>query len=89
MIGKLQPDLSYIDWQETALEDTRCTILKGTWFCDSSLSCGCKIEGKISLSKRSAQKFYWEKFNLRKVNELKVDKKVSDWDQNRFLTLEN
>jgi len=43
----------------------------------------------VAVSKPAAQKFYWEIFNLRKLNELEVRKKNQIEISNRFAALEN
>jgi len=42
----------------------------------------------LTVSKAAAQKFYWERFNLRKLNELKVRKQCQIEISNRFSALE-
>jgi hypothetical protein len=43
----------------------------------------------VSVSKEAAQKFCWERFNLRKLNELEVRKERHIEITNRFAALEN
>jgi len=42
----------------------------------------------LTVSKPAAQKFYWERFNLRKLNKLKVRKQYQIEISNRFAALE-
>jgi len=43
----------------------------------------------LAVNKQAAQKFYWERFNLRKLYELKVRKQYQIEISNRFAGLEN
>jgi len=43
---------------------------------------------RLAVSKPAAQKFYWERFNLRKLNELKVRKQYQIEISNSFAALE-
>jgi len=43
---------------------------------------------RLAVSKHRANKFYWEIFNLRKLNELKVRKQYQIEISKRFATLE-
>ena len=48
-----------------------------------------KVRERLAVSKRAAQKFDGEKFNLRKLNELEVRKQYQTETENRFAALEN
>ena len=48
-----------------------------------------EVREKLAASKRAAQKFDWERFNLRKLNELEVRKQYHIEVMNRFAALEN
>jgi hypothetical protein len=48
-----------------------------------------KVRERLALSKQVAQKFYGEKFNLRKLNELDVRKQYQIDISSRFAALEN
>jgi hypothetical protein len=50
---------------------------------------GCKVRERLTVSKQAAQKFDGERFNLRKLNELKVKKKYHIEITNRFAASEN
>ena len=43
----------------------------------------------MAVSKQEAQRFHGERFNLRKLNELEVEKKYQIEITNRFVALEN
>jgi hypothetical protein len=43
-----------------------------------------KFRGRSAVSKQTAQKFYWERFKLRKLNELEVMKQYQIEITNRF-----
>jgi hypothetical protein len=47
------------------------------------------VVAKVRPRKRAAQKFYWERFNLRKLNKLEVRKQYQIEITNRFVTLGN
>jgi len=48
-----------------------------------------KVRERLAVSKQAAQKFDWERFNLRKLNELEVMKQYQIEITNRFAPLEN
>ena len=48
-----------------------------------------KVRERLAVSKQAAQKFDWERFNLRKLNELEVMKQYQIEITNRFAALEN
>jgi hypothetical protein len=48
-----------------------------------------KVRERVGVSKHVAQKFDGERFNLRKLNELEVQKKYQIKMSNRFAGLEN
>ena len=48
-----------------------------------------KVRERLAVSKQEAQKFDGERFNLRKVNELKFKKQYQIEIKNRFAALEN
>ena len=48
-----------------------------------------KVRERLVVSKQAAQKFRGERFNLRKLNELKVRKQYQIYITNRFAALEN
>jgi hypothetical protein len=48
-----------------------------------------EVRERLAVSKQAAQKFDWEKFNLRKLNELEIRKQYHIKITNRFPALEN
>jgi hypothetical protein len=48
-----------------------------------------KVRERLAGSKKAAQKFYAERFNLRKLSELEVRKQYQIKISNRFAALEN
>jgi len=48
-----------------------------------------KVSDRLAVSKQAAYKFDGERFNLRKLNELKVRKQYQIEITNRFAALEN
>jgi len=48
-----------------------------------------KVRERLAVSKHAAQKFDWETFNHRKLNELEVRKQYQIQISNRFAELEN
>jgi len=48
-----------------------------------------KLRERLAVSKQSAQKFYVERFHLRKLNELKAEKQCQLKISGRFAALEN
>ena len=48
-----------------------------------------KVRERLAVGKEAAQKFDGERFNLRKLNELKVRKQYQIYITNRFAALEN
>ena len=48
-----------------------------------------KVGIRLAVSKQAAQKFNGERFNLRKLNELKVRKQYQTEVTNKFAALEN
>ena len=48
-----------------------------------------KVRERLAVSKQEAWKIDWERFNLRKVNELKFGKQYQIEISNRFADLEN
>ena len=47
-----------------------------------------KVRERLAVSKQAAQKFDWERFNLRKLNELEVMKQYQVEIFNRFTALD-
>jgi len=60
-----------------------------SWLWYWSLSGGCKSQGKVGSNKQAAQEFDGEKFNLRKLNELKFRKKYRIELTSRFAAFGN
>jgi arginine utilization protein RocB len=48
-----------------------------------------KVKERLSVSKRPAQKFDMERFNLRKLNDMKVKEQYQVKIPNRFAAVEN
>ena len=48
-----------------------------------------KVRERLAVSKQAAQNFDWERFNLRKLNDLEVRKQYQIKITNRFAALEN
>jgi len=48
-----------------------------------------KFRDRLAVSKQEVQKFDWERFNLRKLNEMEVRKQYQTEITNRFAALEN
>jgi hypothetical protein len=48
-----------------------------------------KVRERLTVNKHAAQKFYGERFNIRKLNELDVRKHYQIEVSNRFSALEN
>ena len=48
-----------------------------------------KYRERFAVSKQTARKFDWERFNLRKLNEMEVRKQYQVQITNRFAALEN
>ena len=48
-----------------------------------------KVRKKLAVGKQAAQNFDWQRFNLRKLNELEVRKQYQIEIKNRFAGLEN
>jgi hypothetical protein len=48
-----------------------------------------KVRERLAVRRQAAQKFDWERFNLRKLNELEVKKQYQIEITNRFAALEN
>jgi hypothetical protein len=48
-----------------------------------------KVRESLAVSKQSAKKFDWERFNLRKINEPEAMKQYQTEITNRFATLKN
>jgi len=48
-----------------------------------------EVRARLAVSKHAAQKFDWERFKLRKLNELEVRKQYHIEVTNRFASLEN
>ena len=48
-----------------------------------------KIRESLAVNKQATQKFDWERFNLRKLNELEVRKQYQIEISNKFAALEN
>jgi hypothetical protein len=48
-----------------------------------------KVKERLEVSEQAAQILIWERFNLRKLNELAVRKQYQTKIQNRFATLEH
>ena len=48
-----------------------------------------KVRERLGVSKQEPQSFDWERFNLRKLNELEVRKQYQIQITNRFTALEN
>jgi hypothetical protein len=44
---------------------------------------------RLSVSKQAAQKFYMERFSIKKLNDVEVKEEYQDKISNRFATLEN
>jgi len=48
-----------------------------------------KLRERLAVRKQAAQKFEWERFNLRKLKEPEVKEKCHIEIKNRFVALEN
>jgi len=48
-----------------------------------------KVTERLAVSKQAAQKFDWERFNLRKLNELEIRKQYQTEITNKFAALES
>ena len=48
-----------------------------------------EVRERFAVSKQAVQKFDWERFNLRKLNELEIRKLYHIEIMNRFAALEN
>ena len=48
-----------------------------------------KVRKRLAVSKQAAQKFYGERFNLRKLKEVEVRKQYQIEITNRFAALQN
>jgi len=68
---------------------TRYMKFQGSWLWYWSLISGCKIRERLAVTEKVAQKFYGERFNLRKLNELEVRKQYQIEIANRFEALDN
>jgi hypothetical protein len=72
-----------------AFEHTRCTKFRGA-DCDTDHYLVVeKVRERLAVRKQATQKFYGEKFNLRKLNDLEVRKQYKVEITNRFAALEN
>jgi len=70
-------------------ECTQCTIFRGA-DCDTDhYVVVIKVRDRLAVSKQAAQKFYVERFNLRKLNGLEVRKQYWNKVSNSFAALEN
>ena len=67
-------------WHLSALDVQSFSGADSYW----SLSGGCKVREKLAVSKQAAQKFDWERLNLRKLNKLMVRKQYQIEITNRF-----
>jgi len=48
-----------------------------------------EVTERFAVSKQAAQKFDWERFNLRKLNELEITKQYQTEITNKFAALES